>query len=263
MTCLRDEVLVAYADNQLRGEKLRAVEHVLAVDVDARHTVALFKLTGCHVRQAFAGIDFTGVPAWFDALFQRNGRHPHCARNAWAWNARGRTPFRWPKLGFALAASLALGICIGGLISAATTPSNGAERLLVLGELPPASTMAEALDHVTETGATWNGPGQWRAAGITSFKDRFGNECQEVEFYSALGGDIPAQIVVACRGKAERWALVGAMTNQVSGAPISTAAIAAYYVPAEEQARPSMDSILSMLGAQHRESTTDRNPNAP
>lgn len=183
MTCLRDEVLVAYADNQLRGEKLRAVEHVLAVDVDARHTVALFKLTGCHVRQAFAGIDFTGVPAWFDALFPRNTRHPRCARNAWAWKARGRTPFRWPKLGFALAASLALGICIGGLISAATTPSNGAERLLVLGELPPARAMA--------------------------------------------------------------------------------AAIAAYYVPAEEQARPSMDSILSMLGAQHRESTTYRNPNAP
>lgn len=258
MTCLRDEVLVAYADNQLIGEKRRAVEHVLAVDEESRHTVALFKLTGYHVRLAFAGIDFTGVPAWFDALFRSNGNPAAGARK----NC-GRMFSRWPKFNLALAACLLMGICIGSLTSTGKPVSDRSERLVALGELPAASALATALDHVAETGADWTGPDRWRATGIASFRDRFGNECREIELYAALGGEVPAQFVVACRGGADKWTVVGAVTNQVSGAPVSNSAIEAYYAPTEEEARSPLESILSMLGAQQRTSTADRKMTAP
>lgn len=115
MTWLRDEVLVAYADNPLSGEPRRAVEHVLAVDEDARHKVVLFDLTGRHV----------------------------------------------------------------------------------------------------------------------------------------------------CPGSADNWAIVSAATNQFSGAAVSGSAIEAYHVPTEGKARAALDSILSMLGAHERTSTSDRNMTAP
>ena len=139
MTCLRDEVLVDYADNRLSIDKRRAVEHVLAIDTEARHKVALFKLSAYLLRQAFAGIDFTGVPAWLDVLFQRYDQRAAGMRRAgwWTcvWRTGGRLPSGWAALRLSLASSLLLGICLGGLTAVVTTPSDGSERLLVLGEL--------------------------------------------------------------------------------------------------------------------------------
>ncbi|OYW52946.1 MAG: hypothetical protein B7Y80_17935 [Hyphomicrobium sp. 32-62-53] len=251
MTLLRDEVLVAYADNQLSSDNRRAVEHVLAVDPDARHQVALFKLSACQVRQCFDALDFGVVPAWFEALLARTDRNgPH--------HGAFRKGLKWPKLGVALAASLVIGATIGHVTRLQPVAGAGSNGLAVLGDVPRASVLADALDYVAQTGAEWTGPDRWRATEIASFRDRFGNECREVELFSARGGSVPAQVLIACRGTLERWTVVGAVANEVLDESID-----AYYVPTEGEARSSLDSILSMLGAQKRISAAERKTMTP
>jgi len=251
MTWLRDEVLVAYADNQLSADNRRAVEQVLAVDPDARHTVALFKLSAFQVRQCFDALDFSGVPAWFETLMARQERR-RSRDGAWQ-NKRN-----WPKLGVALAASLVIGATIGHVTRMQPVAGAGSNGLAVLGDVPRASVLADALDYVAQTGAEWTGPDQWRATEIASFRDRFGNECREIEVFSAREVSVPAQVLIACRGALERWTVVGAVANEVLDKSIE-----AYYVPSEGEARSSLDSILSMLGAQQRISAAERKTMTP
>jgi anti-sigma factor RsiW len=253
MTFLRDEILVAYADNQLSDDMRRAVEHVLLVDSEARHTVALFKLSACHVRQSIEGIDFSGVPAWFVALLA-----PKDARWSRDWVTKSLRTGKWPIIGVAMAACLVLAVAIateGTIVDRGEGPS---QRLAVLGEVPRASVLAEALDHLVLTGVEWTGPDRSRATEIASFRDRFGNQCREVELFSARDSDVPAQVLIACRGRSDRWAVVGAVANEVAGAPVD-----AHYAISEEAARSSLDSILSLLGAQQRTSAAERKTMTP
>ncbi len=252
MRCLRDEVLVAYADNQLNLEKRRAVEQVLAVDPEARHTVALFKLSACQVRECFNRFDFTGIPGWFDALSYHTDHNRKAGRSEFAMRLR-----IWPRLAVAAAACLVVGVAVGQLVRQ-HQPASMATGLAILGELPRTSVLADALDHVAETGADWTGPDRWRATEIASFRDRFGNECREVELYSARGGVVPAQVFIACRGSSARWTVVGAVANEVTARSYDD-----YYVPTESEARSSLDSVLSMLGAQQRTSAADRKTMTP
>jgi hypothetical protein len=251
MTWLRDEVLVAYADNQLSADNRRAIEHVLAVDPEARHTVALFKLSAIQVRQCLEAIDFGGVPAWFETILERSDRSG--SRNGLVPTTR-----KLPKLGVALAACLLLGVTVGHWMRAEPADFGLQNGLAVLGDVPGASMLAAALDHVAQTGAEWTGPDKWRATEIASFRDRFGNECREVELFSGRGESIPAQVLIACRGTTERWTVVGAVANEVTDTPID-----AYYVPTEGEVRSSLDSILSMIGARQRTSAAERKTMTP
>jgi hypothetical protein len=253
MTLLRDETLIAYADNQLSGDARRAVEHVLAVDSEARHMVALLRLSAWHVREVFDAIDFSGVPVWLDALLGRDGTSRTDGRQPGARRVR-----QWPKLGFALAACLVLGLSIGSVATVERSGHDHEQKLAVLGEVPRSSILAEALDHVVETGGAWTGPDRWRAAEVARFRDRFGKECREVELFSAREGDIPAQVLIACRGATHRWTVVGAVANEVSEAPVY-----AHYVASEDEARSSLDSILSLLGAQQRTTAAERKTMTP
>lgn len=251
MTWLRDEVLVAYADNQLTSANRRAVEQVLAVDPEARHTVALFKLSALQVRQCFDALDFGGVPSWFKILMARTDQCD--PRNAAVQSAR-----KFPKFGVAMAACLVFGALIGHVTRTQPVPEAGSSGLSVLGDVGRGSVLEEALNHVAQTGTEWTGPDLWRATLIASFRDRFGSECREVELHSARGGAVPAQVFVACRGASSRWTVVGAASNEVMTAPIN-----AYYVPTEGEARSSLNGILSMLGAQQRTSAAERKTMTP
>jgi hypothetical protein len=253
MTLLRDETLLAYADNQLSGDAHLAVEQVLAVDADARHMVAILRLSSWRLRQYFDAIDFTGVPAWFDTLMKQDQIKP-----VDGWLRREPRVRQWPKLGLALAACLVLGIAIGSTTNLNRPGDENQRRLAVLGDVPHSSTLALALKHVSETGREWKGPDRWRATEIASFRDRFGNECREVELFSARDGVIPAEILIACRGGADRWTVVGAVANEVTESPSK-----AHYVASEGEARSSLDSILSLLGAQQRTSAADRKTMTP
>jgi hypothetical protein len=51
---------------------------------------------------------------------------------------------------------------------------------------------------------------------------------------------------------------VGAVANEVTDTPID-----AYYVPTEDEARSSLDSILSMIGARQRTSAAERKTMTP
>lgn len=253
MMLLRDAILVAYADNQLSADKRYAVEQVLAVDPEARQTVALFELSASRVRQCFESLDFTGVPGWFEALIARTERNGFRTDAMPSW--RGRT---WPRFAVALAACLVFGAMIGHVSRVLPPPSGLSNGLFVLGDVPRASVLAEALDHVAQTGAEWTGADRWRATEIASFRDRFGNECREVELFSARGGTVPSQVLIACRGTTDQWSVVGAVANEVTDTPID-----AYYVPTEGEARSSLDSILSMIGARQRTSAAERKTMTP
>ncbi len=181
-----------------------------------------------------------------DAAGVRQGRRPATR----GWLRAG--------LGAAFATCLILGIAFGHVARVGLGPSGLSPGLAVLGKVPPTSSLADALHHIAQTGGAWTGPDHWRATEIAAFRDRFGNECREVELFSAPDGAVPAQVLIACRGAAEQWTVVGAVANEVTAVSRD-----AYYVPTEREARSSLESILSMLGAQQRTSAAERKTMTP
>jgi anti-sigma factor RsiW len=115
MIRFRDEVLVAYADGELSQEMRRIVERALNGDAHARQSVAQFQLSAHGTRLAFAGIDYSGVPAWL----ARPGAQ---VRKAHQWESAFTSRPGSQRLGrmAALAGCLLIGFGIGMLVHAGT-----------------------------------------------------------------------------------------------------------------------------------------------
>lgn len=250
MTYLRDEILVAYADAQLRGEELRSVQRQIANDSGAQRSILLFKLTGQYVRQVFAEIDFSGAPSRLAANIERPQRRHVLAKLPSKVSPRGRLN-SW-HLGVPLAASIFLAVGVG--IGARWHESSiGSHPATTLGVVSPTAYQALAIEKANHTGVEWTAPDGTRVVDIADFKDRFGNLCRELELYTPANQEIPAELIVACRTGAGNWSIVGAVSTAAA-----TQSGHSFYVPSEDQARSSLDSVLSMLGAQQRTSAAER-----
>lgn len=76
MSFLTDEILMAYADSRLDSELRSAVEQMLVLDDTSRHWVALYKLSGLYVREAYRDADFSDGPPLGAEQFLHDRRHP-------------------------------------------------------------------------------------------------------------------------------------------------------------------------------------------
>ncbi len=247
MTYIRDEVLVAYADGQLRCEERLAVERLLAIDEQARHSVALFKLTRHYVQQVFAEIDFSGVPTRLGSLL---------SVKAPGFSVRPR--WRGSRLNsIATFIPLAACICFAVGFGAAQLPGADQRHLqagaTALGLVDPNSYLADAIQHARNSGADWAAPNGLRFVDIADFKDKFGQECREFEVFSAGLVQIPAELLIVCQNRAGRWSVVSAVSTVAAGT-----AVQAQYVPSESEARTALQSVFNMLGAQQRTSAAER-----
>lgn len=240
MTPFRDEILVAYADGELSEEMRQAVDQVIKTDIETLRTVWMFERTRDYVRRAFFELDFKAARPWTKRLGQNSGKSSAAA----LW--RIAKPFHvLPIAACALLAVLAGRMHFQG--------EGSADALTALGPLTPSSRLNDAFDRISVSGAEVQLPRDRRLVAIASFQDRFGQDCREAELYDAVSHSIPAQLIVACRSQAQFWSIMGAVSINVPSSRIR-----ATYVPSEEQARTALDSVVQMLGGQHRTTSADR-----
>src|SRR5215469_1211915 len=108
-----EEQLIAYADGELSGEELRAVEAALRTDPALQRFVAQQRTLRQHIEGTFAPFLAEDVP---DRLHQTLARAPV----SWRWRlqqmlTRSRSPLLWP--GFAAGAALTFGVLLGIVIA--------------------------------------------------------------------------------------------------------------------------------------------------
>ena len=183
-----DEQLIAYADGELSGEELRAVEAALRTDPALQRFVAQQRALRQHIEVTFAPLLAEDVP---DRLRQTLARAPL----SWRWRLQqmftgSRRPLLWS--GFATGAALAFGVLLGILIAPQgafrVDPETGA--LMARGELSTALDRQLASTQGTDI-----------RIGL-SFKAKNGRFCRTFENAGSKG----SLAGLACRGT-DGWAV--------------------------------------------------------
>lgn len=179
------EMLMAYADGELDPVSAKRVERAIAGDADAAETVARHRALRAALARAFDPIATEPVPEPLLAAVAR----PNVVDLA-AVRVERQRRFRlggW-SVGGAIAASLALGLFLGGRIGGdATVATHG-------GVLVASGSLAHALD--TQLASNQDSGATTRM--LVSFRDRSGAICRTFTT-PALGG-------IACRDKTA-WVL--------------------------------------------------------
>jgi hypothetical protein len=261
-----DETLMAYADGYLDRESRHAVERHLVADAVARRTVRHMTMVKLLTQEAYGEHDFT---AGVDRLADRIRRMP-VARSACAVPAPPRrlhVDFSWLTGALTFAAPVGAGMAAGMLATFVTLAvvaphrsvpgaGTGAGVDLALGTVPPTSPLARALDAASRPVADAVGGDVMRPASspfaqyqpVAAFKDKFGNDCMEIDAFPSASAQVPSAVVVACRGPDAVWAVQGAVSTKAQRAETRP------YVEDATQAHDAMSGILSLLGATQRTS---------
>jgi hypothetical protein len=131
-----EEQLIAYADGELSGEDLRAVEAALKTDPELQRFVAQQRALRQHIEGTFAPFLAEDVP---DRLRETLARAPV----SWRWRlqqvlTRTHRPLLWS--GFATGAALAFGVVLGIMIApqGAIRVDRDTGALMARGELSTA-----------------------------------------------------------------------------------------------------------------------------
>jgi hypothetical protein len=183
-----EELLIAYADGELSGEELRAVESALKSDPALQRFVAQQQALRQHIEGTFAPYLTENVP---DRLRETLAHAPA----SWRWRlqqmlASPRRPLLWS--GFATGAALAFGVVLGILIA-----PQGAFRVdRDTGALMARGALSDALDRQLASAQ-----GTDIRIGV-SFKSKDGHFCRTFENAGSKG----SLAGVACRS-AEGWSV--------------------------------------------------------
>ncbi|MDF0489067.1 anti-sigma factor [Sphingomonas sp. H39-1-10] len=178
------EMLMAFADGELDPLAAKRVEHAIAGDAEAAATVARHRALRATLTQAFDPVTAEPVPPALLAA----AKSPNVVDLAPIRNARRVSGRRWWPVGGAIAASLALGLVIGGQLGGGAPVTNRDGALIASGNL----------DHLlnTQLAATQDSAAAMRVR--VTFRDRSGAICRTFTT-PALGG-------IACRD-GDAWLL--------------------------------------------------------
>jgi hypothetical protein len=236
-----DEVLMAYADGELREAERRRVQEYLRTDEAARQTVEMFGWTSRVVDDAMAGVDFEDTPERLTRALNKKKKTSFWAEG-WLMPALPAYPMQ-----IAAFASIAVAVLCWSILI-----DRPGEKLptFALGAVEPSSGLATALDRTIDDGQVQFG--SYRLTGVVKFDDKFGNLCQELDVFSEAVTGVPSAVLVACRSRHSKWDIVGALHTQ----PANQSA-ASNYVLNEVQAHEALGGILSMMGARQRTTALD------
>lgn len=235
-----DEVLMAYADDELDGEARAAVEAAMASDPEIANRIAQHKALRKRVHSAFDRVLDEPLPAPL-ATLARSG--PAVPRNDNVVPLRRQPASRWgwPQWS-AVAASLVVGVIAGRL--ALLGPRNPGPVIVRQGRLLAAGTLADALSN--QLASSQNAAGSVRIG--VSFRSKSGEYCRTFTLSSpaALAGlacraPDAWQVGVLARtqspdGDSENYrqagslmppAVTSAVENQMAGEPLDARAEAA------------------------------------
>lgn len=212
-----DEVLMAYADDELDPLTREAVEAAMACDPEVARRIAQHKALRTRVQAAFDTVQDEPVPA---RLLQAAQTEPAHRGSGEAVPLRPRRQRNWYRPEWAaIAASLIVGFMTGRLM---LLPTGAPDPIVVRsGELVAAGAVADALSTQLAADATAAGPVR---VGI-SFRSKSGEYCRTFSLRQpALGG-------LACRA-ADGWRVGVLARAESSGAGPDTYRQAASALPA-------------------------------
>jgi anti-sigma factor RsiW len=240
-----DEVLMAYADGALDTAEANRVAVHLETDAEARRLVEQFRRTSELAHQAFdiatpvAGLDPIAERILAQPLPERPDSVAETPTNVVPIARITQTrfdkfkPSSWP---IAASIALAVGIGIGVLLTRIAGPGDDAQ--IALGEAPTNSPLAQALERQA------SGVAVGRILVVTTFQDRLGRACREVEILSQTRPQVPVMAGVACRLADGRWIVEGAARIAEAKASSDPA-----YLPSGADEKDALASLLAMIGA--------------
>lgn len=235
-----DEVLMAYADGELTGDTVQALEDRLQKDAALAQRLSLFSKTG-----ALLAVEVAENPPEeiSDALMARVAATIEAARDGQDQSddepddivvdfipTTAPQPTRWQPM--ALAASLALAIGLGAGYGASTMNPRTGSGPLISGLLESRGVQAALYEMSAGEVRTVDGGSLTL---IASFRNAQGAFCRELEFDGATGGTVVSVVCHEGAGWDTRLAVVTPRKDEASYAPAS--------------ALETLDAYLAAIGA--------------
>ncbi|HEX4268592.1 MAG TPA: hypothetical protein VHY36_11945 [Steroidobacteraceae bacterium] len=220
-----DDVLMAYADDELDTPTRAAVEAAMATDPEIGRRIAQHQALRGRIHSAFDKVLLEPVPA---RLLQavRSEAPPHGGNNIVPLRMRGARRPAWPQW-TAIAASLIVGVIAGRLVLA---PSGTGPIVMRTGQVMASGTLADALSDQLAAHQAAAGP---VSIGV-SFRSKSGEYCRTFAWRqtSAMAG-------LACRA-ADGWRV-----RVVDGTQSAAAASGSY----RQAASPMPPAVIAAVGA--------------
>jgi anti-sigma factor RsiW len=265
---------MAFADGRLTDTEAANVERHLAGDAEARRQVEALRRSAALLREAFdrpmheppprALVDriLGDAPLGLAARAERStapdpvgsaategqpdSRVIRVGEHRKPGGRSGLASF--PRTAVALAASLSLAVGIGTglLIGRQFVASPTADRL-ALGPVvsgSPIHSLLETRPSGQSVALSERSGNPLRAAALTTFRDRAGRLCREIEIFAGSDADLPIAAAVACRAPRSEWQMEGAARIATDRNGQNST-----YVPSGNREKDALDGLLVMLGA--------------
>lgn len=236
MTTLDDETLVAMADGRLSVEERYSAERVIDENPRAQRSILLLRLSALAIRDAFASPDYDRVPDRLRFLVDAGCRPRVDRRRRFVESLATR---KW------LAPAGAAVLTVAGLVwttCLSVGPATGASPEITIGRIDRDSRLSRALDRASGLSYSPASAVDAERFVITStFADRFGNACHEVQVHPAGSAHAQPDLAIACRRVGDGWQIVGAVAA-ASGVEVP-------YATTQGLVREAMSGIVAMIGA--------------
>lgn len=236
MTTLDDETLVAMADGRLSLEERFSAERVIEKNPRAQRSILLLRLSALAIRDAFASPDYDRVPDRLRFLVETRPS-PLDDRRCRIVETLG-TKRRLSAVG--AAAMTMAGLAWTLFIPVA--PPTGASPEITIGRIDRDSRLSRALDRAS--GLVYspaNAVDAERFVITSTFADRFGNTCHEVQVHPAGSAHAQPDLAIACRRGGDGWQIVGAVA--------AASGIEVPYATTQGLVRDAVNGIVAMIGA--------------
>ena len=252
MNEVSDEMLMAYADDELDPQERERIEQLLANDPEARERLAVFSETSRIARQSFDPILTEPVPDRLLRQIRGETDRSAAARQSLTLAERLRemmSSFLQPSYAFAAVAVLAVGTVLGLTVAPSLVSRDSQGPLLADDSRDPelhlALESASSGELVQLADAEVGGERQ--IIPLVTFRDRAGRFCREFEEVAQLDGQTTATFGVACRGADGTWSNEILLTNNLANPDSDVAASNEAYEMASGEADLSIEAIVDAL----------------
>ena len=252
MTRVSDDMLMAYADDELDPKERERIEKLLASDPEARERLAMFTETTRLARQSFDQVLTEPVPERLIQQIRGTEERKVEVREKQTFAERLRetmASFLQPSYAFAAVAVLAVGAVLGLTVAPSLVSRDAQVPLLaddtrdpelhLALESAPSGDLVELVDG--------DAGGERQIIPLVTFRDRTGRYCREFEEVAQLDGQSTATFGVACRTDDGVWQNEILLTNDLANPGGNVAANGDAYEMAAGETDLSIDAIVDAL----------------
>jgi hypothetical protein len=238
MNQVDDELLTAYADNELSDDQRREVEAYLQTDEPARTYVASLMRSTRALQQAYDQPMHEAPPQRLvDAIMNPPSNVINLQPK--------KRHMAWSTISIGLAASLAI---VAILVNVGILDDHHPDQepfMVATGNLDRGDTLSEALENLASGAVMEIGDKTTPmvAQPMLTFLDRQARPCRELEVVQHSTATI--DLVIACREPGATWTVEGVYRISDNSSPANNTA----FTPAAGAANGASDQLLETLGA--------------